>query len=164
MRIKIANEAGIDVERNFDISYKDAINISAELNFYLGSINQSKKTTAAGVYAVNLIGRVFRYIFINHIKKNDPDIFTRTMEHVNSSIDKKETDRVVNMFTADFPPQTPPPKGKSLEEKEGLRLTKEKQAGNSYPIIFEEKKLSENKAHINILEKKKSYLKKFKNL
>jgi len=110
MRIKIANEAGIDVERNFNISYKDAVNISAELNFYLGSINQSKTTTAAGVYAVNLIGQVFRYIFTNHVKKNDPDIFTRTMEHVNSSIGKKETDRVVNMFAADFPPPRLPQK------------------------------------------------------
>ncbi len=159
MRIKIENEAGIDVEKNFNISYKDAINISAELNSYLGSINHGKTTTAAGVYAINLIGQVFQYIFTNHVKKSEPDIFTRTMEHVNSSIGKKKTDSVVNMFTEDFPPSPPSIKGNSLEEMVVLRLTNENPACNPYLVIFEEMNLAENTAYVDMLGKSFSYLK-----
>ncbi len=156
MRIKIANKAGIGVERNFEINFKDAANISLKINSYLENIDQKKKTTAAGVYAVNLIGQIFEYIFTNHVKKNDPDIFTRTMEHVNSSIGKKETDRVVNMFIEDFPPD-----GDSMEEMVILRLTNENPACNPYSIIFEETDLAENTAYEDMLGKSFSYLKNF---
>ncbi|MCK5672714.1 MAG: hypothetical protein KAH95_05025, partial [Spirochaetales bacterium] len=61
MRIKIINNAGIDVEKNFEISFTEATNISGNINKYLEKTDQIEKTTAAGVYAVNLIGQIFEY-------------------------------------------------------------------------------------------------------
>ena len=156
MRIRINNEAEINVKTNFNISYKEAVNISQELNIYLESINHARTTTAAGVYAVNLIGQVFQYIFTNHVKKNDPNILTRTMEHVNSSISRKETDRVVGIFTEEFPTD-----GDSMEEMVVLRLTNENPACNPYSVIFEEMNLAENTAYVDVLKKSFSYLKNF---
>jgi uncharacterized membrane protein len=80
MRIKINNNPGIVVDKNFKIDFTDAAKISTQINAFLEKNNQIINTTAAGVYAVNLIGQIFEYIFANYLTNENPEIFTKTRE------------------------------------------------------------------------------------
>lgn len=157
MRIKIRNNAGINVDKNFVISFPDAADISSNINKYLEQTDQSEKTTAAGVYAVNLIGQIFEHIFLNYSKTDNSDLFTRTKEYVDKKIGKSKTEKVVNSFAENFPPT-----GNHLEELIVLRLTNENPACSPYRVIFEESDLVESTAYIEMLESSYDFLKNIK--
>lgn len=161
MRIKIINKAGIEVDTNFKITFRDAVNISSKINSYLIDANLKGKTTAAGVYAVSLIGQFFQYIFAHHVIKEDPDIFIKTRKHIDKNLGKTKTENIVNMFNTNFPPDTPTGKESSLEELVVLRLINENPACNPYKVIFEEKDLVENTSYTIMMEKSFNYLKSF---
>lgn len=154
MRIKIKNNAGIDVNKNFEISFSAAADISIKINEYLEKTDQKDKTTAAGVYAVNLIGQIFEYIFSNYFTDKDPDLFIKTKEYAESKIGKSKTKNVVETFNKDFPPN-----GNTLEELIVLRLTNENPACSPYKVIFEETDLIKKTAYIEMLESSYTFLK-----
>ncbi len=157
MRIKIINNAGIDVEKNFEISFTEATNISGNINKYLEKTDQIEKTTAAGVYAVNLIGQIFEYIFSNYLKTENSDLFPRIKNYTDKKIGKLETEKVVNTFTKSFSPN-----GNTIEELIVLRLTNENPACDPYKVIFEENDLVKNTAYIEMLESSYAFLKDIK--
>ncbi len=157
MRIKINNNAGIDVTKNFEISFPDAADISVKINKYLDKTDQKNKTTAAGVYAVNLIGQIFEYIFSNYLKEENPDLFLKTKEYAESKIGKLKTENVVNTFVNDFSPH-----GNTLEELLVLRLTNENPACSPYIVIFEETDLIKKTAYMELLESSYTFIKNIK--
>jgi Alpha amylase, catalytic domain len=154
MRINITNKAGINVDENFEITFRDAGNISIKINEYLHNSNQESGTTAAGVYAVYLIGQVFQHIFSNLIIKENPDIFTNTKNFADKTIGKIETQKIIDTFANSFPP-----KGNHLEELLVLRLTNENPACLPYRVIFEETDLLEETAYMEMMNISYNYLK-----
>jgi len=154
MRIKIKNNAKIDVNKNFEINFPAAADISIKINEYLEKTDQKEKTTAAGVYAVNLIGQIFEYIFSNYISDNNPDLFYKTKEYTESKIGKSKTKKVEDIFNKDFPPN-----GNTLEELIVLRLTNENPACSPYKVIFEETDLIKKTAYMEMLESSYTFLK-----
>ncbi len=157
MKIKISNNAGIDVDKNFEISFPEAADISGNINKYLEKSGQTDKTTAAGVYAVNLIGQIFEYIFSNFLKTENFDLFTRIKEYSDKKIGKLETEKVVNTFAKNFSPN-----GNTIEELIVLRLTNENPACDPYSVIFEENDLTKNTAYVEMLESSYAFLKNIK--
>ncbi|MEA1910439.1 MAG: alpha-amylase family glycosyl hydrolase, partial [Spirochaetota bacterium] len=157
MRIKINNNPGIVVEKNFEINFSDAIKISAQINTFLEKNDQKINTTAGEVYAVNLIGQIFEYIFANYLIKENPDIFTKTREYAEQKIGKLKTEKVVKNFTNTFPPN-----GNTIEELIVLRLTNENPACSPYRIIFEENELINNTNYLEMMKNSYSFLKEIK--
>ena len=153
MRIKTINDAGIEVDKNFEINFTDAADISTKINKYLEITNQNEKTTAAGVYAVNLIGQIFEYIFLNFLKKENPDLFSKAKEYAAKNIGKSKIEKVVSTFNKDFPPD-----GNTIEELLVLRLTNENPACYPYRVVFEETDLINNTAYIDLLKTSYTFL------
>ncbi len=154
MKIKIENNAGIIVDKNFEITFSDASNISEKINRYLEKNNESDKTTAAGVYAVNLIGQIFEYIFSKYLTQDYPDIFIEARKNAENKIGKVKTEKVVNLFKNDFSMN-----GSTIEELIVLRLTNENPACIPYRVLFEEKTLIKNTAYLEMMENNYSFLK-----
>jgi len=157
MRIKINNNAGISVDKNFEISFSDAADISGKINKYLEKTKQKENTTAAGVYAVNLIGQIFEHIFSNYLKNKNSELFNRTKEYTDLQIGKSKTDKVIDFFSNNFPPN-----GNIIEELFVLRLTNENPACSNYKVIFEEADLVKNTAYIEMLNLSYDFLKNIK--
>jgi glycosidase len=157
MRIKIANKAKIDVKRNFEVTYGEAIDISSKINDYLSKKSQKQQSSAAEVYAVNLIGQIFEYIFTNYVKKENPDIFLKTINYTNKKLGITKTEQVLNSFRQSFSS-----KGDIMEELLVLRLINENPACSPYSIIFDESDLIKNTVYLSMLENSFSFLKTIK--
>lgn len=159
MRINIKNNAGIIVKKNFEISFTEAADISIKINDYLEKTNQKEKTTAAGVFAVNLIGQIFEYIFSKYLTDENSDLFIQIKENAENTVGKLKAENVVNAFINNFPPH-----GNSLEELLVLRLTNENPACSPYIVIFEESDLIKKTSYIDTLESSYAFLKNIKGL
>lgn len=154
MRINITNKAGINVDKNFEISYQNAVDISSKIHSHLSN---TEKITPGGIYAINIMGQIYKYLFINYLIKENPDIISKTEKYINETTGVSNSKKVKGIFTKIFPPE-----GNTIEELIILRLTNENPACAPYSIIFDETELKTKTAYIEILKNIYSFLKSFK--
>jgi len=154
MRINITNKAGINVDKNFEINYQNAVDISSKIHSHLSN---TEEITPGGIYAINIMGQIYEYLFINYFIKENPDIILKTRKYIDQKISVSNSKKVKDIFTKIFPP-----KGNTIVELIILRLTNENPACTPYSIIFDETELKKKSAYIEMLKNTYAFLKNFK--
>ncbi|MCF6335371.1 MAG: alpha amylase catalytic subunit, partial [Spirochaetales bacterium] len=147
MKIKTGNDPGVNVKKNFKISFKEAKAISLKTNLYLEKNNSEFFTTPSGIYAVNLIGQIIEYIFSNYTLKDKPDVFVKTKEYADQLLGAKSVEKVINTFSSDFSTYKNP-----IEELIVLRLTNENPACTPYLSLFDEHNLISDSLYLKMME------------
>ncbi len=146
MRINTGNNPGVRVKRNFKISLNEAAGISRKTNSYLKKNKESILTTPSGVYAVNLIGQITEYIFLNYLLKENPEIFLKTEKYAEKQLGRKQAEKVIELFQTRFSPCNNP-----VEELLVLRLTNENPACAPYKPLFDEAELADNTSYLEMM-------------